>query len=89
MPFVQEFEFVPTSQFRGQLDELEILFFPDEDGVDLLLQIDRKARGLAGLFAEATGTDESFVRVRFERHELDATTTDIAGTLADLIRDYV
>ncbi|MNG41515.1 hypothetical protein D3C84_1307380 [compost metagenome] len=55
----------------------------------MLLQIDRKARGLAGLFAEAAGTDESFVRVRFERHELDAATTDIAGTLADLIRDYV
>lgn len=30
LPFVQEFEFVPTSKFRGYLDELEVLFIPWE-----------------------------------------------------------
>jgi sporulation-control protein len=89
VPFVQEYEFVPTMQFRGQLDELEIIFFPDEDGVDLLLQIDRKARGLAGLFAEATGTDERFVRVRFDRNQLDSGTSYVADELAELIRRYL
>lgn len=89
LPFVQEFEFVPSSQFRGQLDELEIIFFPDENGIDLLLQIDRKARGLAGMFAEATGTDESFVKVRFDRNQLASGINYVAGTLADLIRKYV
>ncbi|OAS18499.1 sporulation protein [Paenibacillus oryzisoli] len=89
LPFVQEFEFVPTMQFRGQLDELEIIFFPDEDGVDLLLQIDRRARGLAGIFAEATGTDETFVRIRFDRSQLDSGTGYVADELAELIRRYL
>ncbi|MDR6550113.1 sporulation protein [Paenibacillus qinlingensis] len=89
LPFVQEFEFVPTSQFRGQLDEIEIIFFPDGNGVDLLLQIDRKARGLSGLFSEAAGMDESFVRVRYDSNEIASGTSYIAGELAELIRNYV
>jgi sporulation-control protein len=89
LPFVQEFEFVPTSQFRGQLDELEVIFFPDDNGVDLLLQIDRKARGLAGLFSEAMDTDESFVKVRIDRNQLASGVHYVAGELNDLIRRYV
>lgn len=48
LPFVQEFEFVPVSgSFRGRLDELEVVFFPaGNGGLDLMFQVDRKARGL-------------------------------------------
>jgi sporulation-control protein len=65
LPFVQEFEFVPTSgPFRGRLDELEVVFFPSGNGrLDIMFQVDRKARGLAGLFSEALGTDETNVRL--------------------------
>lgn len=64
-PFVQEFEFVPTSgPFRGRLDELEVVFFPSGNGdLDIMFQVDRRARGLAGLFSEAMGTDETNVRL--------------------------
>ncbi|URN95880.1 MAG: sporulation protein [Candidatus Pristimantibacillus lignocellulolyticus] len=89
LPFIQEFEFVTTSQFRNQLDELEIIFYPDDNGVDLLLQIDRKARGLAGLFSEALDTDESFVRMRFNRNQLAYGANSVAGLLSDTIRKYV
>jgi sporulation-control protein len=89
LPFVQEFEFVPTSQFRSHLDELEIIFLPDENGVDLLLQIDRKARGLAGLFSEALDSDESFVKVRFERSQLANGADYIANQLAETIRRHI
>jgi sporulation-control protein len=65
LPFVQEFEFVPTSgPFRGRLDELEVVFFPSGNGdLDIMFQVDRRARGLAGLFSEAMGTDETNVRL--------------------------
>ncbi|WP_066256751.1 sporulation protein [Neobacillus drentensis] len=65
LPFVQEFEFVPTSGlFRGRLDELEVVFFPSGNGaLDIMLQVDRRARGLAGLFSEAIGADETNVRM--------------------------
>jgi sporulation-control protein len=65
LPFVQEFEFVPTSGlFRGRLDELEMVFFPSGNGsLDIMFQVDRRARGLSSLFSEAIGTDESNVRM--------------------------
>lgn len=65
LPFVQEFEFVPTSGlFRGRLDELEVVFFPSGNGsLDIMFQVDRRARGLAGLFSEAMGADETNVRL--------------------------
>lgn len=72
LPFVQEFEYVPTSgPFRGRLDELEVVLRPSGNGViEILLQVDRRARGLGGLFAEAAGLDETNVR-------LTVTTADI------------
>ncbi|WP_075981999.1 sporulation protein [Bacillus massilinigeriensis] len=64
-PFIQEFEFVPTSgPFRGRLDELEIVFFPKSaNEIELLMQVDRRARGLGGFLAEALEIDETKVRV--------------------------
>jgi sporulation-control protein len=65
LPFVQEFEFVPTSGlFRGRLDELEVVFFPSGNGMlDIMFQVDRRARGFSGLFSEAMGADETNVRL--------------------------
>ncbi|AYC30334.1 sporulation protein [Paenisporosarcina cavernae] len=64
-PFIQEVEFIPTSgPFRGKLDELEVMFISQsESHADIILQVDRKARGLGSLFSEALGTDESYVRM--------------------------
>lgn len=87
--FVQEFEFVPTTNYRSQLDELEIIFYPNEYGVELLLQIDRRARGLSGLFMEALDADESFVRVQFDRAQLSQGSNIIANELNHLIGRYV
>ena len=65
LPFVQEFEFVPTSGlFRGKLDELEVVFLSSGNGtLDLMFQVDRRAKGLSGLFSEAMGMDETNVRL--------------------------
>lgn len=72
LPFVQEFEFVPTSgPFRGRLDELEVIFLAQEKGqVELLIQIDRKAKGFGGLLAEAFEMDETYVRLTVTSHEM-------------------
>ncbi|MCR8635572.1 sporulation protein [Paenibacillus radicis (ex Xue et al. 2023)] len=89
LPFVQEFEFVPTTHFRSNLDELEVIFSPDENGVELLLQIDRKARGLLGMFAEATDTDESFVRCHFSISDLRRGADSVAEELSQIIRRFI
>ncbi|WP_436372483.1 sporulation protein [Cytobacillus sp. BC1816] len=64
LPFIQEFEFVPVSgPFRGKLDELEVVFFPQSNGeTEIMMQVDRRARGLGGFLAEALEMDETFVR---------------------------
>ncbi|MER2107824.1 MAG: sporulation protein [Solibacillus sp.] len=64
-PVVQEFEYTPTNNtYRRYLDELEVVFLnQSEMSVEVLLQVDRRARGLGGFLSEALDMDESFVRV--------------------------
>ncbi|WP_138754901.1 sporulation protein [Paenibacillus sinopodophylli] len=88
MPFIQELEFVPTTQFRGQLDELEVMFYPSDHELELVLQIDRRARGLSSFFAEAMNMDETFVRTRFTHVQLAAGPNDIARQLSDILARY-
>jgi sporulation-control protein len=87
LPFVQEFEWVPTGgRYRGRLDELELIFLDIRpDGVDLLLQIDRKATGMLGMFAEALDADERFVRLTLNANELNAGYSRVADILDSVI----
>ena len=86
-PFVQEFEFIPTSGvFRGRLDELDVVFLSQsEQSADLLLEVDRKARGFGGFLAEALEMDESQIR-------LSVTTQDLPNLdekLKQVISNYI
>ena len=62
-PFVQEFEFRSTGKYRGKLDELELIFSLNADELNIILEIDKRARGLGGFIAEAFDMDEK--RVHF------------------------
>ncbi|GKS10308.1 sporulation-control protein [Paenibacillus chitinolyticus] len=86
---LQEFEFVPAGRFRGELDELEISFLPATEGLELLMQIDRKARGLAGFIAEAVDADETLLRLRIHPADLGKGSSYMAGLLAELIQDHL
>ncbi len=83
LPFIQEFEFVPVSgTFRGKLDELEVVFFPNPDGVEVLMEVDRKARGFASLLAEALEMDESLVRFTVSNRDIPRLTEIIRSVIA-------
>ncbi|MFD2117141.1 sporulation protein [Paenibacillus yanchengensis] len=88
IPFVQEFEFIPTAHYRNVLDELEFMFYPNASGIEMLVQIDRRARGLSGWLAEAADMDESYVTIRFDRQELANGSSYIAQQLAAHINKY-
>lgn len=84
-PFVQEFEFKPYSgEFARKLDELEAVFTVSENRVDVLLQVDRRARGFGGFLAEALEMDESYVRFSYSR----ADVPSLPETIASIIRKY-
>lgn len=84
-PVVQEFEFTPTNQtYRRYLDELELIFLnQSEMSVEVLLQVDRRARGLGGFLSEAFDMDESFVRVTIFAND------NIAAKLEQAITRYM
>ncbi|PLR77272.1 sporulation protein SpoOM [Bacillus sp. V3-13] len=64
LPIIQEFEFIPvTGPYRGRLDELELVFLPGNGAMEILLQVDRRARGLGGFLAEALEMDETKVKL--------------------------
>ncbi|MBM6619496.1 sporulation protein [Bacillus suaedaesalsae] len=86
LPFIQEFEFVPTSgSFRGKLDELEVTFLSaSETRIDVLLQVDRRARGLGSLLSEALNMDESHIRLSFSASEMST----IKHKLQEVINRY-
>lgn len=67
VPFVQEFEFKPTGQFRSELDEIELIFDVHPEGVDVLMQVDKRAASLRGIFEEMLDLDEHYVRFSINR----------------------
>ena len=85
--FIQEFEFTATNAtYRRRLDELEVTFINQSaDHVEVLLQIDRRARGLGGFLSEALEMDESLVRLTFT----DRDVMSIESTLKQTIERYM
>lgn len=83
LPFVQEFEFVPVSgPFRGRLDELELVFYPNNDNeIEVLMQVDRRARGLGGFLSEAMGMDETYVRMNIHASDIPALKQKIQSAV--------
>lgn len=86
LPFIQEFEFVAISgPFRGKLDELEIVFLQQQvNTLDIMMQIDRRARGIGSFLAERLSMDETNLR-------LTVTTGDLPNLnnkLFEIIQRY-
>jgi sporulation-control protein len=90
MPFVQEFEWVPTGRYKGHLDEVELVFLTmDSTHIVILLQIDRRARGIIRAFAETLDLDESHVRLSIGASDLNQGPAHIAELLNRTISKYV
>ena len=85
LPFVQEFEFKTVGgEFHGRLDELEAVFLLSDAGARVMLQIDRRARGLASMLSESMGMDESYTSISYSQADL----VRLDALLAAAIRRY-
>ncbi len=87
VPFVQEFEFYPSGRFSG-VKELELVFFVKPDGVELIVEVDRRARGFGGLLEAALEMDERKQRVSFSASELSGGRQYIADQLGGIIEHH-
>ena len=72
LPFYQEVEFTPPYSLRGRVNELEVTFLADPQGVDVVLEVDRRG----GLLSE--GRDVG------GRLRLSHTDTDVRSVAAHL-----
>lgn len=80
--WVQEFEFRPAHH-GSRWDEIEIVFEGQRGNkLDLMVQLDRAARGLGGFLMEMSGTDESWRQITVDGSSPDAA----AASLAQLLR---
>ncbi|MDJ0838988.1 MAG: sporulation protein [Acidobacteriota bacterium] len=85
LPFVQELEFKPTrGDFRGRLDELEIIYFHRGSHLEIRMEVDRRARGFSGFMSEMLETDETQIRFEVTSEDLNG----LADNLYDLIDRY-
>lgn len=88
LPFLQEFEYVPTSgAYAGKLDELEVIMVPQTDSIELFLEIDKKGKGLFGMLSEAMDMDETKVRLTLSRAEL-RNPAGVKSKIEQLLRQY-
>lgn len=67
--FVQEFEFKPHGgPFAGDLDELELIPMPSPDGVEVIVEVDRRG----GIFDAMGDWDETKTQMHFTEADPDA-----------------
>ncbi|HEU5138836.1 MAG TPA: sporulation protein, partial [Bacillales bacterium] len=86
----QKCEYVPLEgPFRGELDELEFVVFPVSGGLRVVTEVDRKAKGLGGLFAEALDVDESKTSFFIGRDLLQSGSDAVRDELERTLRKYL
>lgn len=86
LPMAQELEFKPRSgPYRSKLDEIEIIPFVSEDRLDVIMEVDRKARGFVGFLAEALDMDETKIKFTITHDDLD----NLTETLEEMIDDQL
>ncbi len=84
----QEFEYRPGNFMLGKLDELEVVYQVERDGIRLFMQIDKKARGLFGMIAEEWDLDERHVSLFVPNAQI-TTPAATAEFIAEFIdREY-
>jgi sporulation-control protein len=86
-PFVQEFEFRPNGQYRNALDELEVVFRLKPEGLEVLLELDKRARGWQGLLEEAFDVDERYARLFVKQSDL--YERDLEAAIDELIQRHI
>jgi len=88
VPFVQELEFHPSATYAIGIRELELIFFLKPEGLEVLVEVDRRGRGLGGLMQRALDMDERWQRLHFSQEELgrgrDYLIQQLSSTLAKL-----
>ncbi len=89
VPFVQEIEVRPgPGPFRGRLDEMDVIAWAGPASLDVVLEVDRRARGLGSLLAELADLDETRLSLRFTDADLAHPASQWAARLQAAIQPH-
>lgn len=86
-PVVQEFEYAPSPELRGRLSEVELYLFPEPGQFEVIMQIDRKAKGFSGMLSEMSGMSERYVQLKLSPDQL-ANPAALSQALQQSIRRF-
>ncbi|MFC7275253.1 sporulation protein [Paractinoplanes rhizophilus] len=78
LPFYQEIEFHPAPQFAGGINEVEVTFVADPEGVEVILEFDKRG-GFLAPGHDAYG--------RFRVSHAEAETTDWTSVVESWVRE--
>ncbi|TQV88330.1 sporulation protein [Aliikangiella coralliicola] len=85
VPFMQELEFKARSgAFARRVSEIEVVFINEGDQLRILLEIDRKARGIKGLFLSALDLNETKTSIIIDENN----ATEAGNILEEVIGSY-
>ncbi|USG67217.1 sporulation protein [Brevibacillus ruminantium] len=90
-PFVQTFQFRPTDEYRNRVEELELVFYLKEHELEVLLELDKRARGYFGGLGlyEALNLDERYARLCLSEAERNCSVEECAAQMEELIRQRI
>lgn len=71
------------------MDELELIFYPDEDGVEIILEFDHKTRGFKGFLSDMLDVDESHHRYFFSSEELKECSSSVADQFREIFDELL
>ncbi|WP_242653731.1 sporulation protein [Thermincola potens] len=80
----QEFEYRPTSFMARELDEIELYPTAGEQELNVVIQIDKRNRGLFGSLLDDLDLDERYVRIRIPYSQMN-DVTQVANFLRETI----
>lgn len=81
-PFVQEFEFKPWGgSYNWHVDEVELVMKGSAQGIDVLLNVDRRARFGRGMLDEVFGMDDRYSSLRFAHSDVNLGLEHFRGQL--------
>ncbi|MDH6672525.1 sporulation-control protein [Paenibacillus sp. LBL] len=86
VPFVQEIEFYPGSRYAGHIKELELILYPEQDGISVLVEVDRRGRGVSGWLQRSLDMDEQHSWLTLDEQELEQGPSHVAELIDRIIR---
>ena len=83
---MQEIEFYPGSSYAGHIKELELILYPEQEGISVLVEVDRRGRGVSGWLQRSLDMDEQHSWVTLDQQDLEQGPSHVAQILDGVIR---